>query len=409
MQVVKTVKIPVHYATTKEKLDRLGRLTARLTYCIRLMSELIGRYNIKSRKVLRTKVKERGIRERTGLSSAFIQQCEDKALWMWKSYQRLHKVWARKVKWAQHKNDERWLKKLMNREPRPPFYGKQSAKKISPRIDVRTGRVEFAEKTKLTPLWLKLSTLELRETAHIPLNPSHYHLKQLKAGKISDFEVVRHDGKFYVHVVIMRSIQARPINSVRGIDLGINRAAATVLLSFDGGEPREELWVDEERKKRIEKFDEVVAELQRKKKWAKLRGLRHKRANIARYHDWLLANRIASNSDGCIVMIGRADYKRRMFKGDGNKQLRKRVHRWEYARIISMTGLKCAERGIKMVEMNEAWTSRACHLCGSTDTERPTQEQFICKDCGLKYDADLNAAHNIASRCQVDRLKAGMI
>lgn len=408
MQVMKTVKIPVHYATTKEKRNKLNRLTARLTYCIHLLSELIERYDIRSRKALRAKVKKHGIRRRTDLNAAFIQQCEDKDLWMWKSYWRHHHIWARKVKRAQHKNDEKWLKKLVKREPSPPFHGKQNARKISPRLDIRTGCVEFAEKSKLAPLWLKLSTLELRETICIPLNPARYHLKQLRAGKISDFEIVKRDGKFYAHISIVREVQARPVKSVRGIDLGINRAVATVLLP-KGGEPLEELWTDGERKKQIKKFDEVVAELQQGKRWTKLRRLRYKRTNIARYHDWLLANRVASNSDGCIVAIGRTDYKRRMFKGDGDKQLRKRVHRWAYARATRFITLKCAERGIHAVTIEEAWTSRICHRCGSTNTERPTQELFHCKDCNLKYDADLNSAHNIASRCRVDGLKAGMI
>jgi IS605 OrfB family transposase len=409
MEIIKTIKVPIHYAITKEKFDKLNKLTARLTFCIRLMSELIERHDIRSRKALRAKVKEHGIRERTGLNAAFVQQCEDKALWMWKSHRKLHREWKRKVKRAQHENDEQWLKKLVRREPQPPFHNKQGAKKISPRVDIRTGSIEFTQQSRLAPLWLKLSTLELRGTMRIPLNPARYHLEQLRAGKISDFEIIKRDGRFYVHIAIVREVQARPINSVRGIDLGINRAVATVLLPLGGGEPREELWINEERRKRIEKFDEVVTKLQQKKEWAKLRELRHKRANVARYHDWLLANQIVKNSRGCVVAIGRTNYKRRMFKGDGDKQLRKLVHRWAYARIIVMTGLKCAEQGIQVVKINEAWTSRTCHRCGSTNTERPTQEQFICKACGLEYDADLNAAHNIASRCQVDRLKAGMI
>jgi transposase len=35
-------------------------------------------------------------------------------------------------------------------------------------------------------------------------------------------------------------------------------------------------------------------------------------------------------------------------------------------------------------------------------------EELLCHSCGLKYDADLNAAHNIALRCQVDWLKVQM-
>jgi len=40
MLVQKTVKVPIHYATTKNKLRVLDRLTARLTYAVKLWSEV---------------------------------------------------------------------------------------------------------------------------------------------------------------------------------------------------------------------------------------------------------------------------------------------------------------------------------------------------------------------------------
>lgn len=144
----------------------------------------------------------------------------------------------------------------MQREPQPPFHGENATnKKISPRIDARTGAVEWNSSTKLTPLWLKLSTLKLRKTIRVPLNPASCHLRELKrADKIVDFELIKRGKKFHVHVLIRREIGEQPIRSVRGIDLGINRAAATVLLPIKGGEPCEELWLDADRKERIEKF-----------------------------------------------------------------------------------------------------------------------------------------------------------
>ena len=41
MQVRKSLKIPVHYATTKSKISKLDDLTARITYCIMRISEYI--------------------------------------------------------------------------------------------------------------------------------------------------------------------------------------------------------------------------------------------------------------------------------------------------------------------------------------------------------------------------------
>ncbi len=41
MHIQKSLKIPVHYNATKSKIDKLEKLTARITYSIRLISELI--------------------------------------------------------------------------------------------------------------------------------------------------------------------------------------------------------------------------------------------------------------------------------------------------------------------------------------------------------------------------------
>ena len=41
MEVKKTIRIPVHYDTTKTKIDILDNLTARLTYCMRLISKVV--------------------------------------------------------------------------------------------------------------------------------------------------------------------------------------------------------------------------------------------------------------------------------------------------------------------------------------------------------------------------------
>ncbi|HID60248.1 MAG TPA: hypothetical protein EYP46_00110 [Hadesarchaea archaeon] len=80
MQVVKTAKIPVYYATTKRKLDILNRLTARLTYGVHFWSQIIEANDIRSRSGLRKSEFERQVRERTGLSAGFVQCCADTAL-----------------------------------------------------------------------------------------------------------------------------------------------------------------------------------------------------------------------------------------------------------------------------------------------------------------------------------------
>lgn len=47
-------------------------------------------------------------------------------------------------------------------------------------------------------------------------------------------------------------------------------------------------------------------------------------------------------------------------------------------------------------EINPAGTSQRCNRCGSRHTERRTQSEFQCLDCGNQDNADNNASHNIA-------------
>jgi len=91
--------------------------------------------------------------------------------------------------------------------------------------------------------------------------------------------------------------------------------------------------------------------------------------------------------------------------------LRKRIGKWSYGRQREFIALKRAERGYATKLREERNTSRECHICGSLLTTRKWQDgssYILCHGCGAKEDADLNAAYNIAFRCQDDWLKVQM-
>ncbi len=206
MQVVKTVKIPVHHATTKRKLDILNRLTARLTYGVGLWSRIIETNDIRTRSGLRRREFEQEVREQTGLSAGFVQCCADTVLWMWKSYWKLHREWRQKVARAQRVGDERWLRKLVKREPQPPFSnGLQH--KIPIWFDYRIGSLEETETIKLSPRVVRISTLKKCERITVLLNPAKYHLNLLEQGEIKSFQIVKRGKKFYVHVKVEHEVQ----------------------------------------------------------------------------------------------------------------------------------------------------------------------------------------------------------
>ncbi len=435
MQVRKSIKIPVHYDTTSVKIGILDRLTSRITYGIRKISDLIDDNTKLDRKTIRALVKANNIEQIIGLSYGLRDQCIDKVIWVWKSYKKLHHDWEGKVQNAKEKTEsardenekekrEKSLQKLLKKEPSKPHF----ENKTSCRFDYRTGNVEIG-KGKFSPLWIRISTLEKNKRIDIPLNPSQYHLNQLKNTEINDFEIVKRNKKYYVHISITKVVEDKPVSSIGGIDQGLNRTVAVVLL--ESPVPREEHLLDAAKKELLDKYDAIIASLQEAEKWDKLREMRHKRENVSIYGDWRLANQVADFTEDSLVAIGNTRFMQTQFRGNGMPTLRKRIGKWSYGRQRQFIALKRAELGLPTLMVDEYGTSRKCHICKSMLTTRHWIDGYsyiLCHSCGAKIDADFNAAHNIsykvepiavwvynsgidyayALRCRDDRLKAGM-
>ena len=443
IEVKKTIRIPIHYDVTKNKMDILNSLTARITYGIRLISEVV--YDLvkdvectdEELKFLKLNVIEEivnnsNIVEKTGLSSGYIQQCINKVIFSYKSYRELHKKWERKIERSEERlysarddkeleKADKWLEKLKKREPSKPTF----ENKTSCRFDYRTGTIEEG-KGKLSKLWINISTLEKYKKIDIPLNPSQYHIDQLKDAVVDDFEIIKgcysrkkkNKGKYYIHVSITKVIEEKSINSIGGIDQGLNKSIAAVLIPLDcrldnnGSFPREEQLLDSAKVELLEKYDDIVSSLQEAEKWDKLRSLRNKRENVSIYHDWCLANKVAEFTVGSYVAIGNSKFRQTQFRGNEMPTLRKRVGKWSYGRQRKFISLKRSEMGYRTELRDEYGTSRECCQCGSKLTTRKYEDGFsyiLCHSCEIKKDADLNAGNVIATRCRDDMLKAGMI
>ena len=450
IEVKKTIRIPVHYDVTKNKMDMLNRLTSRITYCIRSIGELVSDVygdtlingddddlnSILKLNVIEEIVNNSNIIGKTGLSSGYIQQCINKVIWSFKSHRKLHKEWEGKIERAEERlystrddkeieKAEKWLEKLMKRGPSKPFDKSDCDRKIPCRFDYRTGTVEEG-KGKLSKLWINISTLEKYKKIDIPLNPSQYHINELKDAIVDDFEIIKggnsgkrkDKNKYYIHVSITKVIEEKSINSVGGIDQGLNKSIAAVLIPLDckldndGSFPREEQLLDSAKRSLLEKYDDIVASLQEAEKWDKLRQLRDKRENVSIYHDWCLARKVADFTEGSYVAIGNSKFRQSQYRGNQMPTLRKRVGKWSYSRQRKMIKLKRVEMGYSTELRDEYGTSRECCQCGSKLTRRIWGDGFsyiLCHSCGNKIDADINAGYVIATRCRDDMLKAGMI
>jgi transposase len=72
---------------------------------------------------------------------------------------------------------------------------------------------------------------------------------------------------------------------------------------------------------------------------------------------------------------------------------------WWYAKIINWLGEVLQEYGIKLNIVNEYGTSKQCSICNMEhENGRVKRGLYICELTGIKVNADINAARNIAKK-----------
>lgn len=72
---------------------------------------------------------------------------------------------------------------------------------------------------------------------------------------------------------------------------------------------------------------------------------------------------------------------------------------WSYRRITKQLIYKAEEVGIRVVLINEGYTSQRCHRCKQWGTRIQNMRLFLCPRCDtLIIDADINGAFNILNR-----------
>jgi transposase len=261
----------------------------------------------------------------------------------------------------------------------------------------------------------------------IPLKMSPFHLNQIERGEVKALQIFtdRHN-KWWVSLAVRVDIPDHDPShlppAVLGIDLGVKKAACSVLVTPK--KVREtQYFVQEDKAQRLEDLDRYVAKLQQRyherenqglpndRIARRLRSMKSKRENVAREYDRVLVRQLTdyiselSNSYDLHVAIGRLRYIRNIARKGNYKGRRYRgmVHSWAFARIteslkhqLSQLGWKTSGKGARIRQVPESWTSILCWRCGNKG-HRPKQNLFICS-CGNKCNADKNGAINIAGR-----------
>jgi len=268
----------------------------------------------------------------------------------------------------------------------------------------------------------------IHDRLSIPLKTSPFHLNQIKRGEVKAVQLfIDRKRKWWatiaVRIQIDESLEENLPVAILGIDLGIEKAACSTLLTPE--KTREShYFVQREKVKVINKYDRLVADLQREMHTRrnnglpfdriaeKLRKMRSKRENVAKEYDRVLVKQLLdyikelSKKYTLYVAIGRLqNIRMRARKGNyQGRRFRGMIHSWAFARITDSLRHGLAQQGWKVDgkyprfrAVPEGWTSIICWKCGAMG-ERPKQNYFHCPSCGYKTNADKNGSTNIAAR-----------
>jgi len=258
----------------------------------------------------------------------------------------------------------------------------------------------------------------------IPLSVSSYHASRMKQGQVKTVKILkdfRHKwwALFSVDLEPEQQDSRGKPPAVLAIDLGVNKAACTVLLTQHGFK-QVRYWKQNDKLRHLTAYDETIAALQKASMQPvsnggspqavvdKLSQLGHKRANVSSEYDREMIKSISehildmNSRYDLYVAIGRLrGIRNRARKGNfQGSAYRKMIHRWSFGRVSTSLEHKLTTLGFdarRFRSVPEAWTSRVCHKCGHFGY-RPKQSLFVCGTCGYHANADLNAAINIGRR-----------
>ena len=255
-------------------------------------------------------------------------------------------------------------------------------------ISVRKDLIDVQEcESDIADYFVKVPTAQRYGGLKLPVK-THTEIKD--DWEIGETKVIRRDGNFYINITVSYEVEEKTsINGIYGIDLGLRNPVVGVALSV--AESCHNLQTVDFHAQSIQKIQSRYAYLRRNsttgKKWKqsesnKVEDILHK--VTTEITDYCKENKLA-------VAVGDLEG---IQNKDRGKEMNRKLHRLPHYKFKQLLRYKLKERGLPLVEVDEAYTSQTCAKCGEKGSRY--RGRFRCS--GTEMDADYNGAWNIAKR-----------
>jgi putative transposase len=215
-------------------------------------------------------------------------------------------------------------------------------------------------------------------------------------GKIKQATVSKAIDGWFISFSVERDIDIAPIilDNLIGIDMGVRRFLSTSL-GWQVGNP---LYLDRNLKRLVREQRRLSRKKRFSRNWFKqLRKVRmvHKKISNSRNDFLHKVSTFIAKSHGVVV----EDLRVKEMSGSRTSTLNRSILDSSWGRFLEFLEYKCAERGHLFLRVSPKHTSQTCSKCGfSSSDNRRSVGLFVCGNCGLREDADINAARVILKR-----------
>ena len=134
-----------------------------------------------------------------------------------------------------------------------------------------------------------------------------------------------------------------------------------------------------------------------RRKWKRIRKIDNQIRDCLHKHTTHFVKRCHQSGIGTIVIGDLTGIRDNINYG---KRANQKLHQWAFSKVTELITYKAKSLGIKVVSIDEAYTSQTCPKCGNP--KKPTNRNYTCK-CGFQYHRDGVGAINIRQK-YLDRL-----
>ena len=219
-----------------------------------------------------------------------------------------------------------------------------------------------------------------------------YRTTKKIVGKIKSATISKDANKYFVSVLVevpFINITLKP-TSIVGLDLGIK----DFIVTSNGEKIKNEVKINEKRLKGLQKWLSRCkpGSKNRYKVKLKIQRLYLKIRNARKHMIYKLANKILKEND--IISIENLDVKS-IYQVHKIAKYLKNLPIREFIRVLKY---KSNWLGKKVIEINKYYpSSQSCNRCGfkNEEVKNLSVRKWICPNCGLIHDRDINASINI--------------